>query len=136
MSTLPTNDFDCNYIKDTVCKIDKLQKEVVSDTLGRCISCETSLFTSLNNTIPVSFYTCCGNPILGRIGPTDTITAIFRIEALRCNRFVTLRLLISDGAAEPTITATDYTLTVDLDCVSSIQCYEPITVAVCGATTE
>lgn len=132
MSTLPTNDFECNYIKDTVSKIDKLQKEVVTDTLGRCISCETSLFTSLNNTIPVSFNTCCGNPVTGRVGSTETITPFFRIESIRSNRFVSLRLLVSDGGTEPVLTATDYIMTVDLDCVSSIQCYTPITVEVCG----
>lgn len=133
MSTLPTNDFECNYIKDTVCKIDKLQKEVVTDTLGRCISCETSLFTSLNNTIPVSFFTCCGNPVTGRVGTTEILTPFFRIESIRCNRFVSLRLLVSDGGTEPTLTPTDYVITVDLDCVASIQCYTPITVDVCGA---
>ena len=133
MSSLPTNDFDCNYIKETVYKIDKLQKDVVSDTLGRCISCETSLFTSLNNTIPVSFYTCCGNPVTGRVGATETTTTFFRIEAIRCNRFVTLRMLTSTTDA---LTATDYTLILDLDCVSSIQCYEPITVDVCSQTTQ
>ena len=132
MSSLPTNDFDCNYIKETVYKIDKLQKDVVSDTLGRCISCETSLFTSLNNTIPVSFYTCCGNAVTGRVGPTETTTTFFRIESIRCNRFVTLRMLVSETGV---LSATDYTLILDLDCVSSIQCYEPITVVLCKETT-
>ena len=134
MTTLQTNDYECNYIKDTVSKIDKLQKDLITDTLGRCISCETSLFTSLNNTIPVSFFTCCGNPVTGRVGITDTLTPYFRIESLRCNRFVSLRLLVSDGATEPVLTPTDYTITVDLDCISSIQCYSPITVDVCQNT--
>lgn len=122
---------NCNYIKESVAKIDKLQKEVISETTGRCIACEASLFTSANNTIPVRFYTCCGNPITGTIGTTETSTVFFRIESLRCNRYVTLRLLQSTGGEDPTLTGTDYTMIVDLDCVGCMQCFEPISVEVC-----
>ncbi len=130
-NTLAVNDLDCNFIKETVVKIDKLQKEVVSDSIGRCISCETSLFTSANNTIPVAFTTSCSNPVLGRIGATETKTPFFRIESVRCGRFVTLRLL---EGTEGSLTGTDYTIILDLDKVVTIQCFGPITVAVCGAS--
>lgn len=117
-----------NYIKETVSKIDKIQKEVIFDTTGRCIACEASLFTSANNTIPVRFYTCCGNPITATIGLPETETTYFRIESVRCNRFVTLRLLQVSG---DTLEGTNYTIICDLDCVGTMQCLDPISVEVC-----
>ena len=128
-STIEGASSSCNHIKDTVSKIDKIQKEVVSDTTLTCVSCETSLFTSLNNTIPVRFTCCCGTPITGVIGAGGDTTEYFRIESLRCNRYVTLRLL------DPTATsATTYTMILDLDCVGTLQCFEPITVEVCTSS--
>lgn len=130
------NDCDCNFIKETVLKIDKLQKEVIT-TVGetRCITCDTSLFNSANNTIPVSFYTECGNLFTGLTDLNGTTTGFFRIESLRCGRYVTVRLLIVDTTGEtPTLTATTRTLTLDLNFVSGIQCHEPITVEVCQSS--
>lgn len=127
---------NCNYIKESVAKIDKLQKEVISEATGRCIACEASLFTSANNTIPVRFYTCCGNPITGTIGTTECSTVFFRIESIRCNRYVTLRLLKNVCGEESTLTGTDYTMIVDLDCVGSMQCFEPICIEVCSQSVS
>lgn len=132
-----TNNYEsssCSFIKDTVSKIDKIQKEVISDTTGRCIACEASLFTSANNTIPVRFTCCCGTPFEALIGVTGATTSFFRIESVRCNRFVTLRLLEATGEA-PSLTGTDYTVILDLDCVGTIQCFEPISVEVCTTST-
>ncbi|MDE6660659.1 MAG: hypothetical protein K2J93_02400 [Anaeroplasmataceae bacterium] len=123
---------DCNYIKETVCKIDKLQKEVITVGENRCISCETSLFNPANNTIPVAFYGECGNLFTGLTDLTGTTTSFFRIESIRCGRFVTLRLLTQDG---DTLTATLRTMVLDLDSVKGIQCFEPITVELCTAST-
>ena len=121
---------NCNYIKETVNRIDKIQKRVISDTTTlTCVSCETSLFTSANNTIPVRFTTCCGNPITAVTATDGTTTEYFRIESVRCNRYVTVRLL------DPTATtATLYTMIIDLDCIGTIQCFEPITVEVCTSS--
>lgn len=130
--TLTQDSCNCNYIKESVSKIDKLQKEVISDSAGRCITCEASLFTSANNTIPVCFSTCCGNQIFGYTGLTGATTEFFRIESIRCNQFVTLRLLqeaVVDD--QPTLTATNYTMILDLNCVGRMQCFEPISVEVC-----
>lgn len=120
-----------NHIKETVARIDKVQKEVLSDAFTTCVSCETSLFAS-SNTIPVRFNTCCGNAVIGNVGTTATETVYFRIEALRCNRFVTLRLLVPDG---DTLVGTDYTMILDLDCVGTMQCFEAINVDVCTQST-
>ncbi|MGM9969838.1 MAG: hypothetical protein ACI35S_05520 [Anaeroplasma sp.] len=125
----------CNYIKETISKIDKMQKEIVSDTSYRCISCNSSLFSNLYNTIPISLYTCCGNSITGLIGAGGDETQYFRVESIRCGRFVTLRLLEATTVEDvTTLTGTDYTLIVDLDCIGRIQCFNPINVEVCTAS--
>ena len=119
---------ECNYIKETIAKIDKLQKEVVTVGENRCISCDTSLFNPANNTIPVALYCRCGNLFTGLTDTAGTTTSFFRIESIRCGRFVTLRLLVQDG---DTLTATLRTMVLDLDEVKGIQCFEPITVELC-----
>ena len=122
---------DCNYIRETVARIDKLQKEVISVGENRCISCDTSLFNPANNTIPVALYSECGTLFTGLTDVTGTTTSFFRIESIRCGRFVTLRLLTEDGG---TLTATLRTMILDLDSVKGIQCFEPITVELCTSS--
>ncbi len=122
---------DCNYIKETVARIDKLQKEVITIGENRCISCDTSLFNPANNTIPVAFYSDCGNLFTGLVDIAGTTTSIFRIESIRCGRFVTLRLLTAEG---DTLVATLRTMILDLDDVTGIQCFEPITVELCNSS--
>lgn len=123
---------DCNYIKETVAKIDKLQKEVVTVGENRCISCDTSLFNPANNTIPVAFYNQCGTNFSGLTDTAGARSGIFRIESIRCGRYVTLRLLTLDG---DTLVATLRTMVLDLDEVKGIQCFEPITVELCTSST-
>lgn len=128
-------DCDCNYIKETVAKIDKLQKEVVTVGETRCISCDASLFTSANNTIPVTFLTDCCSLVTGLVDINGTTTTFFRIESIRCGRYVTLRLLVLDTTSEtPTLTASNRTMVLDLDKVTGIQCHEPISVEVCQSS--
>jgi hypothetical protein len=126
-----TEDFQCNTIKETVIKIDRLQKAVVTNTAGTCVTCETSLLSS-NNTIPVSFTTCCGNRICGLIGTTGATTCFYRIESVRCGKYVTVRLLETTGGA---LEATPYTMIIDLDCVAMLQCFEAISIVVCSQST-
>lgn len=136
MNNLPIIDCDNNYIKETVARIDKLQKEVVSESVGRCISCETSLFTSANNTIPVTFTSYNGTSFTGQNLSGNTY-AFFRIESIRSGRFVTLRLLEYTGAEnDTTVTALDYTIILDLNCVAAMQCFEPINVEVCTSSQQ
>ena len=125
-------DCETNYIKETVCRIDKVQKDILNNGETYCISCLNSLLASAN-TIPVSFKTICGNPVEGNIGVTPTTTQFFRIESVRCCRFVTLRLLQSTGE---TLNGTDYTMILDLDTVGSIQCFEAVSVPVCTRGTD
>lgn len=123
---------ECNYIKETVCKIDKLQKEVITVGENRCVSCDTSLFNPANNTIPVVLYNSCGTMFTGFTDLTGATTQYFRIESIRCGRYVTLRLLTQNDEA---LTATLRTMVIDLDEVKGIQCFEPITVELCTSST-
>ncbi len=123
---------DCNYIKETACNIDKLQKEVITVGENRCVSCDTSLFNPANNTIPVVLYNCCGTMFKGIIDLTGATTQYFRIESIRCKRYATLRLLTQNDEA---LTATLRTMVIDLDEVKGIQCFEPITVELCISST-
>lgn len=124
-----------NYIKETVCKIDKLQKNVITESSGRCVACETSLLSSVNNTIPVRFSNCCGSPFEALIGITGATTSFFRIESVRCGQFATLQLL-EPTLDETLLRATGYTIIVDLDCVCSLQCFEPVNVEICTSSIE
>lgn len=122
------NSCDCNYIRETILKIDKMQKDILCDTRYTCISCANALFQSLYNTIPLSLYTCCGNPVTGMIGLDGSITTYFRVESVRCGQYATIRLLeLVDG----TLVGTDFTMIIDLDCIGRIQCFTPINVEVC-----
>lgn len=123
-----TNEVISNYIIETVSRIDKIQKEVVLDSTNTCVLCETSLLTSAYNTIPVSFKCISGTTVSGNIGVSSETAEYFRIESLRQNRFVTLRLLNRNDTA---LEATEYTMLLDLNYVMQIECYTPISITLC-----
>lgn len=132
MNTNNPNERICNTILDNIKRIDKAQKRAVIEETNTCITCETSLLTTAYNTIPLTFTTCCGNRITGLIDLEGTTTVFFRIEAVRCNRYVTVRLLEEITVDEvPTLIETPFTMVIDLDCVGSIQCFAPISITLC-----
>lgn len=109
-----------SLIKNTVRKIDQLQKEATLQ--NTCEGCEGSLFATMYNTRPVSFYLCQG-VLFSAINPDDlTTTNVFRIEDVRDDGVI-LRLLVVTG--EET-TCTNFTVILDLDCACAMQCYAPI----------
>ena len=107
-------------IKDTVRRIDQVQKEATLQ--NACDRCEDSLFTSLYNTRPVSFYLCSGSAYTVLNPATQTPTTLFRIEDVRGDGVV-LRILVQDGDA---VTCTNFTTVLSLDCVCGLQCFAPI----------
>lgn len=120
-----------NYIIDAIKKIDKMQKEILLDKCSSCVTCETSLITMAYNTIPINLYNCNGIISFNLKNNCEGTTTLFRVECIREDRFVTLRLLeVSDG----TIICTDQTATYDLNCVCGIECYEPINCNTCSGT--
>ena len=124
-----------NYIADIVGSILRSQRSVC-DTCNDCVSCDGYFCNALFNTIPVRLIYCGGNPVGGLIGLGGVTTSYFRIECLTHHRFVKLRLLsVTTVDGEIVVTGTNYTMVVDLDCICSIQCFEPANIEGCTSTT-
>jgi len=126
------------FINNRIVSSNKMQKEIISEsnTQNRCLMCDTALFSALFNTIPVALYTCSGDPVTARLGVLGDETSYFRIEAIRCHKYATLMLLEAttlDGVT--TLTGTEFTITINLDCIGRIQCFAPINVITCTSST-
>ena len=135
MNTNILTDRVCNTILDNIKRIDKAQKRAIIEQTSTCITCETSLLTTAFNTIPLSFITCCGNRLVGFIDLTGTPTPFFRVESVRCNKYVTVRLLEETTVGEvATLVETPYTMVIDIDCIGSIQCFSPISITLCTSS--
>ena len=125
----------CDYITDLILRIDKIQKDVLDMGDSVCIGCEIALLSSTYNTIPISIYTTCCEPQTAILDLTGATTNIFRIESVKCNRYVTLRLLEITTDTPPVIVGTNRTIVLDISKIIGLQCYEPITVEPCTSTT-
>lgn len=123
---------DCSYIIEILKKIDKMQKEAIISEEQECITCQNSLISFANNTIPLIIGLRCGGTLSGNVGTTGQIAYHFKVESIRCNRYITLRLLTLDDS---TLSATPYTLTIDGECICYIQCLEPISTTPCNLTS-
>lgn len=115
-----------NSIGEIIEKIAKTQRDVCN-TCANLVTCDACFFGNQFNTIPIRLTFCCGGaPIEAVIGAGGTITTYFRVECVTNERFVKLRLLSID--AEGALIGTNYTIVLDLECVGSIQCFEPINI--------
>jgi hypothetical protein len=115
-----------NSIGEIIEKIAKTQRDVCN-TCANLVTCDACFFDSQFNTIPIRLTLCCsGAPVEAVIGAGGTITTYFRVECVTNERFVKLRLLSID--AEGALIGTNYTIVLDLECVGSIQCFEPINI--------
>ena len=125
-----------NTIVEIVERITRSQRDVCS-TCVDCVSCDSCFCNALFNTIPIRLTQCCsGNPIEGVIGAGGAPTTYFRVECLTDYRYVKLRLLSATVVEGVVVLAgTNYTMVVDLECVGSIQCFEPINILGCTSTT-
>ncbi|MCL2522496.1 MAG: CotY/CotZ family spore coat protein [Erysipelotrichales bacterium] len=108
-------------------RIDKMQKEVVTGLDTDCITCEASLVSKAFNTIPVSFFSSNFEPLRAFV-EGDKTTPFFRIENIRENHFVTLRLLVKE---DEKLEATNQTCVLNLNCVCCMECFEPINAPSC-----
>ena len=126
-----TLDRDCNYITDLIYRIDKLQKEAIDTTDSICIGCEIGLMTSVYNTIPITIYTECQDPFVAITNLSGGTSNVFRIESIKCNRYLTLRILEITDDTPPAIVATNRTVIIDMTQIIGIQCYEPIIIEPC-----
>lgn len=110
-----------SIIRSTVRKIDQLQKEATLQSA--CEGCEGSLFATIYNTKPVQFYLCSGNVFTVFIPDyTGTEVNLFRIEEVREDGVILRLLTVTDG----TVTCTNNTAILDLDCCCGMQCYPAI----------
>ena len=124
-----------NNIVEIVEMIARSQRSVCA-TCTECVSCDACFCNALFNTIPIRLTTCDGNAVGGLIGLGGATTTYFRVECITCERYVKLRLLSVTAVGEEIVVAgTNYTIVVDLECVGSIQCFEPVNISGCTQTT-
>jgi len=119
-----------NNIVEIIEKIVRTQRDVCS-TCPEPVSCDMCFYNSLFNTIPIRLVSCCsGTPVEGLIGAGGASTSYFRVECISNRRYVKLRLLTATVVeGEVVLEGTNYTMVLDLECISSIQCFEPLNIA-------
>lgn len=109
-----------NTIAGLLKRIDQMQKEAITNNVTAL--CETCLMTAMYNTKPISLY--INNTIFfANLGLTATQTQYFRVEDVRGNDTVVLRLLVLD---EGVLTCTNFTVVVNINCICCLQCFDPI----------
>lgn len=120
-NTNNNNNTNVNTIAGLLQKIDRMQRNAVIS--NETDECETCLLSSMYNTKPIAVYTCNGRAT-ATLGAASTETAdLFRVEAVRGNDTVVLRLLtVTDGVT----TCTAYTIVMKIDCICYLQCFDPI----------
>lgn len=118
-----------NNIAEIIERIVKSQRDICS-TCAPTVSCDVCFYNALYNTIPIRLTYCCGGtPVEGVVGVGGPVTTYFRVECISNDRFVKLRLLTATAVGEEVVlTGTNYTIVVDLECVGTIQCFEPINI--------
>ena len=120
-----------NNIVEIIERIAKSQRSVCN-TCGECVSCDSCFCNALFNTIPIRLTTCHATAVSGLIGVGGAATTYFRVECITCDRYVKLRLLSATAVGEEIVVAgTNYTMVVDLACICSIQCFEPVNILGC-----
>ena len=118
VTTTTTNNI--NTIAGLLKKIEQMQKDALNtNTNAMCQSC---LMGAMYNTKPISLYVR-GELFNVNVGLTQTTTQYFRVEEVRGNDTVVLRLLVLD---EGVLTCTNYTVVVSINCICCIQCFDPI----------
>ena len=119
-TTTTTTNINMNSVCAILKRIEQMQKNAIATNLGA--NCESCLMGSMFNTKPISI-NLRGNQFFANIGLTDETTRYFRVEEVRGNEIVVLRLLVLEDGA---LTCTNNTITVCINCICSIQCYDAI----------
>jgi len=121
-----TNETICTIIKE----VDQRQKEAIVQS-SSCITCDSTLVTAINNTIPLSFFMCDGSDYKAFLTPGGDTTNLFRVEEIMENCTIKCRLITQKpGLTEEKrcqdLICTDQTCIIDLNCVCCLQCFTPI----------
>ena len=113
-----------NCIYETVRKIDQLQKDaIIANAVNQCDNC---MISAMYNTKPIAIYFCnSGDRLEITIPGTETVANLFRIEEVRCDETVVLRLLVEDDTTGE-VTCTTYTIVMRISCIAAVQCFDPI----------
>lgn len=119
------NNLDNNTIADLLRQIERIQQEATRNSLG---GCETCMIAQVFNTKPVAIYTCNGRFAVPTDAAETAIANLFRVEDVRGDDTVLLRLITDvDG----TLTCTAQTVVMRIDCICSVQCFDPINCPTC-----
>ena len=118
--TTTTNNNNINTVAGLLRRIEHMQKDAL--TANANALCETCLMGAMYNTKPISIYVR-GELFFANVGLTDETTRYFRVEEVRGNDTVVLRLLVLEDGV---LTCTNTTIVVCINCICSIQCFDPI----------
>ena len=111
-----------NSIVNLLKKIDQMQKEALFKYENQEWTLESCLMSAMYNTKPISIY-INNNLFVVNVGLTQDSTSYFRIEEVRGNDTVVLRLLVLDNGI---LSCTNYTVVVNVNCICCLQCFNPI----------
>lgn len=105
-------------------KIDQLQKDaIIANAVNQCDNC---MISAMYNTKPIAIYYCNSGVRLEITVPgTDTVANLFRVEEVRNDETVVLRLLVEDPTTGE-VTCTTYTIVMRISCIAAVQCFDPI----------
>lgn len=121
-NTTTTNTITNNgTIAQLLKRLDQIQKEaIIANATNQCDNC---MISAMYNTKPIALYFCNnGTRFEAAVGNTESTANLFRVEEVRGDETVVLRLLTDDGE----VTCTNYTIVVRISCIGAVQCFEPI----------
>ena len=97
-----------------------MQKDAIAaNAIGTCNTC---VIAPVFNTKPIAVY-LCNEALTVPIGNTTEFSNRFRVEEVKGD-IVVLRLL---SVVNEELTCTTYTVTVRINCICCVQCFDPIT---------
>lgn len=105
-------------------KIDQMQKDaIIANTVNQCDNC---MISAMYNTKPIALYYCnTGTRCEITVPNTTTVANLFRVEEVRNDETVVLRLLVEDTTTNE-VTCTTYTFVIRISCIGAVQCFDPI----------
>lgn len=103
-------------------RIDQLQKEaIIANATNQCDNC---MISAMFNTKPIAIY-LCNTGTRFEVTANDVTANLFRVEEVRNDETVVLRLLVADDTTGE-VTCTTFTIVVRISCICAVQCFDPI----------
>lgn len=120
IASTTSNNNNNGSIAELLRRIDKMQKDAIAaNAIGTCNTC---VIAPVFNTKPIAIY-LCNEALTVPIGNTTEFSNRFRVEEVKGD-IVVLRLL---SVVNEELTCTTYTVTVRINCICCVQCFDPIT---------